>query len=134
MQRLPDSILLRQFNRRCDDQNGSLPPQGHPPSASRSWQRQPEQSARPHGRGVRRAGHCGLRSWGRTSGGRGVGVPGVLEVSDGVVELGALAHLVELALASQARLEKLPGLLGLHALPVPLGDAARVRARSAARG
>jgi hypothetical protein len=40
----------------------------------------------------------------------------VLEVSDGVVELGALAHLVELALASQARLEKLPG---LHALPVP---------------
>jgi hypothetical protein len=65
---------------------------------------------------------------GRGVGGSGVGVPGA---RDGVAELAAPAHLVELALAGQARLEKLPGLLGLHVLPLPIGDAAGVRARPA---
>lgn len=52
------------------------------------------------------------------------GLPGTLEVGDGGLELGALAHLVDLALAGEAGLEELLGFLGLHALPLPLGDAA----------
>jgi hypothetical protein len=68
----------------------------------------------------------------RGVGGGAVGVPGALEVRDGVAELGALAHLVELTLAGQARLEELLRLLGLHPLPLPLGHAAGVRARPAA--
>uniref|UniRef100_A0A0E0G8F1 Uncharacterized protein n=1 Tax=Oryza nivara TaxID=4536 RepID=A0A0E0G8F1_ORYNI len=62
----------------------------------------------------------------------GVGVPGALEVRGGVAELGALAHLVELALPGEARLEQLLGLPRLHPLPLPLGDAAGERARAAA--
>jgi hypothetical protein len=43
-------------------------------------------------------------------------------VEDGLLELGVLAHLVELALAREAGLEELLGLPGLYALPLPLGD------------
>lgn len=70
------------------------------------------------------------RNGGRVGG--GVGVPWPLEMRDGVAELGALPHLVELALAGEARLEELPGLLGLHPLPLPLGHAAGEGARPAA--
>ena len=76
-------------------------------------------------------GEEGGRQRGGGDGGR-VGVPGPLEVDDGVAELGALAHLVELALAGEAGLEELLRLPGLHALPLPLGDAARERAGAAA--
>jgi hypothetical protein len=53
-------------------------------------------------------------------------------VEDGLPELGALAHLVELALAREAGLEEMLGLPGLHALPLPLGDAAGEHAGPAA--
>jgi len=84
------------------------------------------------GRDGEQVGSHGGRVGGGGGGGGGVRVPGPLEVRDGVAELGALAHLVELALAGEARLEELPGLLGLHPLPLPLGHAAGVGARPAA--
>ena len=62
----------------------------------------------------------------RGRGGSLDGLPGALELRRGGAELGALAHLVDLALAAQAGLEELLGLLVLHALPLPLGHAARV--------
>lgn len=61
---------------------------------------------------------------GEEGGGSGDGLPGALEVGDGGLELGALAHLVELALAGEAGFEELLGLLRLHPLPLPFGDAA----------
>lgn len=62
---------------------------------------------------------------GEEGGGAGDGLPGALEVGDGGLELGPLAHLVELALAAEAGLEELLRLLRLHPLPLPLRDAAR---------
>lgn len=59
--------------------------------------------------------------------GGGGGLPGLFELGDGGFELGSLAHLVDVAFASEAGLEELLRFFGLHSLPLPLGDAAGVR-------